>query len=308
MYQPLEELEQEIASTTKASSPAAAGPSFGQAATGTVHTDLARLDTGVRATMLRQLQQGPGNAYVNRLLARSAAPTPCACGGGTTCRCHERDLSHGEHGLDRQVAEGERDEEQWEPPPWSPLEGEGEPRDPVHEAKTVQIKGLTHGNFDGGKYSTKSTVSKGQDCEGCKPKDCTTVSGTVESTFTANPKVELPKVSDFPDLTPCQQKRVQEAIDTKIAPHEQEHVTRFKTYDGQTSLPFSVTACRSELREKAGAVVDKIHKDENKRRGDAADKHSLAIDPFVVTVDLDCKEPEKKSAEAEAGEPAEAPA
>jgi hypothetical protein len=151
-------------------------------------------------------------------------------------------------------------------------------------------------------------VTKGEGCEGCPPKDCANVAGTVDSTFTANPKVELPKVSDFPDLTPCQEKRVQEAIDTKIAPHEQEHVTRFKTYDGQTSLPFSVTACKSELREKAGAVVDKIHKDENKRRGDAADKHSLAIDPFVVTVDLDCKEPEKKSAEAEAPEPAETPA
>ena len=91
---------------------------------------------------------------------------------------------------------------------------------------------------------------------------------------------------------------MQEAIDTKIAPHEQEHVKHFKTYDGKTSSPFSVTACKDKLGAKATAEVNRIHREENTRRGDAADKLSLSTDPFEVTVDLDCQEPDKKSAEA----------
>lgn len=223
----------------------------------------ARLST----SMISTLQRSAGNAAVARLIQRQQA--------------------------------AEEEEEPWTPPAWAPIEGEGEPRSPEHEAEVVKIKGLTEGKFDGGTFKTIDKVSKGEGCEdGCKPKDCTTVSGTVESTFTANPKVTLPKVSDFPGLTPCQKKRVQEAIDTKIAPHEQEHVTRFKTYDGKTSLPFSLTGCKDKLRDRATAEVSRVHREENKRRGDAADTLSLAIDPFEVTVDLDCKEPETKSAEA----------
>jgi hypothetical protein len=254
---------------------------------------LARLDPAARASLVHGLQRGHGNAFVQRL-ARAAREDehthgPCACGGGGSapCRCQEH---RDEPGLQRQEAEPE---EESAPPPWTELEGRGEPSDPTMEASSVAVKGLTHGNYDGGKYTTKSKVTKGKDCTDCPPKQCYTVTGTVESVFTASPKVELPKVSDFPDLTPCQQKRVKDAIDKKIAPHEQEHVKRFKTYSGTTSLPFEVTACKSELKDKAGAVVDKIHLDENKRRGDAADKLSAAIDPFVVNVDIDCKEPKK---------------
>jgi hypothetical protein len=189
------------------------------------------------------------------------------------------------------VDEGGDQEPTWTPPEWTELSGEGEPSESVVEGRTITIKGQTHGHLDGGHFTTVDTLSKGSGCKGCRPKDgCTTVSGTVESDFTATFDVTLPTVPG--DLTPCQKAIVQDAIDNRIAPHEQQHVQAFTTYSGHTSIPFSVTSCKSKLRAQANAQVSAIHRAENKRREDAAKTASNALDPFVVTLDLDCKEPD----------------
>ena len=59
--------------------------------------------------------------------------------------------------------------------------------------------------------------------------------------------VTLPSVSDFPGLTPCQQRRVQHAIDTVLAPHEQQHVKAFRRYNGTTRRAFDLTVCRDQF-------------------------------------------------------------
>jgi hypothetical protein len=99
--------------------------------------------------------------------------------------------------------------------------------------------------------------------------------------------VTLPSVSDFPGLTPCQQRRVQDAIDNILAPHEQEHVRAFETYNGTTRPAFDLTLCRSEF----DGAIQRMFDAEAQARRAAAQAASDALDPFHFDVDLNCEEP-----------------
>ena len=98
--------------------------------------------------------------------------------------------------------------------------------------------------------------------------------------------VTLPRAADFRRLTRCQRERVQDAIDNVLAPHEQEHVDAFETYNGTTEQPFDLTLCRNQL---SGAVRRMARAEEGPRRA-AAKAASAALDPFNFNVDLDCED------------------
>jgi hypothetical protein len=119
--------------------------------------------------------------------------------------------------------------------------------------------------------------------------------------FTVTSTVTLPRVSDFPNLTPCEKQKVQDAIDNTLAPHEQDHVKAFETYNGQVTQPFNELFCQPDLEGKVTAKLDALVKAVNTAREAAANAKSAALDPFNFNFDLDCDE--EKKAESGGGSP-----
>jgi hypothetical protein len=136
------------------------------------------------------------------------------------------------------------------------------------------------------------------------------VTGDLIATYSVATTVTLPSVNDFPNLTRCQRQRVQDAIDNVLAPHEQQHVAAYNTYNGTTSRNFDLTLCRSQF----DATIRGMFKAEERARLSAAKAASAALDPFHFDVDLNCQDhpdagrgtAEQGSAGAEDSEEAEA--
>jgi len=131
-------------------------------------------------------------------------------------------------------------------------------------------------------------VAPAKGCK-CPPKaPCLTGTGTLQVTYSVDVTITMP---DMPTgLTACQQRRVREFLTNVLEPHEQEHARRLRTYDGTTKRPFSVNGCgRAALDSAVNKKLQKMHKDEAAARASAAEKLSLAIDPFDRPIDLKCK-------------------
>jgi hypothetical protein len=153
-------------------------------------------------------------------------------------------------------------------------------------ANTVRFTGKTDANFDGGVGQTKNLkAAKAKDCKGCSGNECVTITGTFEITYSVTTNVTLPSVPE--GLTRCQQERVKDAIDNKIAPHEQQHVSAFNTYNGKVQFPINYTGCEGDFQQHLQDINDK----DGIARKAAAKAKSDSLDPFFVDVDLDCKEP-----------------
>lgn len=181
------------------------------------------------------------------------------------------------------------------------VSGSGSPKFGDGEANSVSLSGLTQGDFDGGSYATENvSVSAGEGCGSCSDADpCVRAQGTLVATYGMSTTVTLPSVNDFPDLTPCQRVVVQNAIDTVLAPHEQQHVDAFNQYRGVVRTRFDVTLCRSAFDSTMESMFDS----QEAVRHSSAQAASDALDPFNFTVDIDCEEPTEvpgdSSAEAE---------
>jgi predicted nucleic acid-binding OB-fold protein len=106
----------------------------------------------------------------------------------------------------------------------------------------------------------------------------------------------LPRVSDYPDLTPCQRQRVRDAIHNILTPHEQEHVTAFNRYNGTTSRRFDLTLCRNNFE----STIRSMFEGEERARRQAAQAASDALDPFYFDVDLNCEDSPEAGREKEA--------
>ena len=90
-------------------------------------------------------------------------------------------------------------------------------------------------------------------------------------------------------LNKCQEGRVRAFLRNVLGPHEQEHARRLRTYNGTTTRPFSATACgRNAVNEAAQTKAQEMHQTESEKRAKDAEDLSLAIDPFVRPIDLDC--------------------
>jgi hypothetical protein len=169
----------------------------------------------------------------------------------------------------------------------------------------LRLQGRTDADYDGGSFHTQNVVARGaMDCEGCSGKACLHVTGTLIATYSVTTRVTLPSVSDYPDLTPRQQKRVREAIEKVLAPHEQEHVRAFATYNGTTRRRFDLTLCRSEF----DSAIRSLFAAEEQARRQAAQAASDALDPFHFDVDLSYEEEheaEKQNQGAVIGEQAD---
>ncbi|MBI1227588.1 MAG: hypothetical protein GC192_20310 [Bacteroidetes bacterium] len=164
------------------------------------------------------------------------------------------------------------------------------PPNAVNYGGPVALRGLTAADYSNNTWSLVNEKGKlGTDCENCTGKECVQYSAKVRSTFKVATTVTLPSMSEYADYTPCQKKRIKAAIQNELAPHEQKHVAAFKTYNGTVNTPFSITACRSELKSLVAERADEIHRAVEAPRRTSAQNASDALDPFVIHPDLNCK-------------------
>ena len=153
---------------------------------------------------------------------------------------------------------------------------------------SVRLEGRTDADFGGSSFRTAGVrVARATGCQGCPDSGCVRATGTLEATFLVRTSVTLPSVDDYPNLTPCQRRRVQDAIAGVLAPHEQQHVQAFRTYNGATSTPFDLTLCRADFDSTIRQMFDTA----DQARQDAARAASAALDPFHFDVDIQCEEP-----------------
>ena len=152
----------------------------------------------------------------------------------------------------------------------------------------ITLHGTTTPDFDGGVskvLNPKVAKAKGCDCPADEP--CLQATGKLQVTYKVKVTIEMPDVPD--GLSKCQQKRVKTFLRKVLGPHEQEHARRLRTYNGTTTRPFAVTACGQEaVNEAAQTKAQEMHDAEAEKRATDADALSLAIDPFVRPIDLNC--------------------
>ncbi len=138
-------------------------------------------------------------------------------------------------------------------------------------------------------------------------EDKVDVTATVVATFKVATNVSLPSVPG--GLTACQTKRVRDAINNQLKPHEDKHVAAMKQFDGTFETTVTVKGVTRAAAPDALIAAGKPAVDaEGARRKQVAQAASDALDqpPFVITVDLNCedeKKPGKKDVEDTGAQP-----
>jgi len=148
------------------------------------------------------------------------------------------------------------------------------------------VHGETNANFDGGTgkvVNQKAAPSK--TCTDCLEGQCMHVTGTLAVSYHVDVTVTMPDVPD--GLNACEEAKARQFINTTLRNHENEHVRRFKTYNGTKNIPINITGCgESDATNQVQVMHDA---DEQKRQSDAQ-ALSDAIDPFTKSIDLsDCQ-------------------
>ncbi len=179
------------------------------------------------------------------------------------------------------------DDDQADVPPVHDVSGHGRPHTATAHAGGVVLRGKTNARFDGGSFHTANlSTEAGSACKASKAKDCVHITGQVVTTYKVTTSVSLPSLAQFKNLTPCQRQAVKDAIENRLAPHEQDHVSAFGQYNGTSSQDLDVTTCRAAF---GNAVQQMVNTEERQRRADAQ-AASDALDPFQIDVDLDCED------------------
>ncbi len=171
------------------------------------------------------------------------------------------------------------------------LNGKGRPGKAVNfgSGQGVQLRGLTSADYANNGWSLiNENLARGSGCEGCNDRQCEQYSATVRSTFQVATNVSLPNMSEYSHMSECQQQRIRNAINNVLAPHEQQHVAAFRTYNGTVETPIALTACRNQLATLVRSRADSTHLSVERPRRASAQGASDALDPFVVNVDLNC--------------------
>ena len=171
----------------------------------------------------------------------------------------------------------QRQEEEREPvAPVPEVSGQGEVFQDVAFARALpNLQGRTNATFRNSFRTEGMTTEAGEGCRGCRPRDCVHVAGSLVSEFTVTTRVTLPRVPR--GFSPCEREQIQNAIDTTLADHEQQHVAAFETYNGTENTPIDLTMCRGQVN---GAIRRMHTAIERPRRADAR-AASAALDPFT---------------------------
>lgn len=165
-----------------------------------------------------------------------------------------------------------------------PVEGEATPVEVEANAgcADLNLQGLTQASY-GGSFTTSaiSYTNVGGDVR---------ATGTITCTYTVTTTVTLPTAPS--DLSACETGKVNNAIRTILAPHEQRHVAAFRTYAGRTVRRFSFTLAGMSTDDGQAALdaavqpqLQAMYDSEQATRQSASDAASAALDPFNFTVD-----------------------
>lgn len=148
----------------------------------------------------------------------------------------------------------------------------------------VNVQGHTDANYSNS-FDPTVNAKPSTTCKDCDPPDCITVTGTLVSTFTANPAITLPSVPD--GLSACETRAVTRFINTTLKHHEQQHVAAFNTYNGVKRTPYKFTGCKADF-DNYMQLQQVIHNDLNDKKMAEATAKSDALDPFSPTIPCEC--------------------
>jgi len=152
----------------------------------------------------------------------------------------------------------------------------------------VSVQGHTDANYSHS-YDFSGSATRATDCGPCGASPCINDTGTIVSTFSANPSVTLPSVP--PGLSECETNAVSAFINGTLSAHEQQHVAAFNTYAGTVRTPFTYHGCQSG----EDAYVQGRHNAIEASRRAASNAASAALDPFSPTIPCQCPEPSSTS-------------
>ncbi len=152
----------------------------------------------------------------------------------------------------------------------------------------VSVQGFTDANY-GNSYTAPGSSSAGSNCADCSGEDCVTNTGTVVSVFTTNPQITLPTVPS--GLNECEQRAVQNFINTTLRAHEQQHVAAFNTYRGTVRTPYTYRGCAGGLDAYTQQIHDNIES-ARKARSDAASAALDANGANIFPVTCNCPDPQ----------------
>lgn len=126
-------------------------------------------------------------------------------------------------------------------------------------------------------------LASGCDCP--KKVKCLHITGDLVSDYKVTVTITLPKIPK--GMSKCEREAVERAIEDDVKPHEEEHKTRFQTYNGRTTIPIDVTGCG---KKAVRAQIQAIHDEEARQRQADADALSGGIDPWHTVPDFSaCK-------------------
>lgn len=163
---------------------------------------------------------------------------------------------------------------------------------PAHAANghagSIVLHGETTGAYDGGTSRVLGRrVRRVKDCDCPDEAPCMRATGTLVIRYAVDVQISMPDVPG--GLSECQQRRVRDFLRTVLGPHERDHRTRMRTYNGSTRHRFDLTACgTAALTEAVQEQLQTHHDEEAAARQQAAQDLSDAIDPFDRQIDLDC--------------------
>jgi hypothetical protein len=158
-------------------------------------------------------------------------------------------------------------------------------------ANGPKLEGKTHAGYT----STDPAVSPNPP-KASKAPNGIRAQGTVSSTFASNPTVD-PYDLDSHGFTDCQRKNADKFIKDTLDPHEQQHVSAFRTnFDGKWSKPFDLTV---KDADDATAQIKVIYDTEFAARKKKADDANAALDAggknnFVWDMDEGCTDDKDK--------------
>jgi hypothetical protein len=156
---------------------------------------------------------------------------------------------------------------------------------------SVSFEGETTATFNGGVGTAQNlTRTPAETCEGCAEGDCYHYTGQFQINYSVSTAVSLPPVPE--GLRPCQHELVSNAINNELAQHEQAHVAAFNQYNGTVTLPIDYTGCSAGIQEYA----QHLHEADAAAREARVNAASAALDPFHVSVDMDCVDASPPSA------------
>lgn len=233
------------------------------------------------------MQRTVGNRAVNQLVAQR--------------RLHPK-TGH----VMREEAPASEEQPTEELPPLTPLQdvqvdAPSDSPDETDHGRVVTLRGLTTAHWSQSTNSAQTSNLQFQRSSGCSPTcaegdPCISVSATLTCSYNVPIDVSLPDLSAM-DLNECERQQAQNWIDTVLAPHEQQHVQKFSTYNGTTTRTISFTSCNSTaqatLAERAQTMLDT----ERASRQSSAQALSDALDPFNFNFELNCPEPEEEAPE-----------